>query len=128
MKLTMRLMLVSILVIFAAPAFSETASHLYKCEQDEDASDAQVLAAASQWLHAARGVKGGKNLEVKIHFPIAAMVGETDFLMVVTTPSLSEWGEFMDHYEGGSMAEADKKFEHIADCPDSALWESIEIK
>ena len=128
MTIMMRLLLVSIWMIFAAPAFAVTASQLYKCTQDEDASDADVLAAASDWMQAAKTVKGGKNLKVFIHFPIAAPVGEIDFLMVVNAPNLMEWGEFMDNYEGSAVAKSDKKFADIADCAESTLWESIKIK
>ena len=128
MKIMMRLLLVSISIIFSAPAFSESASQLYKCEQDEAASDADVLAAASEWMQAAREVKGGKNLTVSIHFPIAAPVGEIDFLLVVNAPSLMEWGEFMDNYEGSAVAKVDKRFAEIADCSESTLWESIKVK
>ena len=128
MKIMMRLLLVSIWMIFSAPAFSETASQVHKCEQDEEASDADVLASASEWMQAAREVKGGKNLTVSIHFPIAAPVGEIDFLLVVNAPSLMEWGEFMDNYEGSAVAKVDKRFAEIADCAESTLWESIKVK
>jgi len=46
-------------------------------------------------------------------------------LYVVTAPSFAEWGAFMDSYEGSAAAKVDNKFAEIADCPDSALWESI---
>jgi hypothetical protein len=128
MKIMMRLLLVSIWMIFSAPAFSETASQLYKCTQDEEASDADVLAAASEWLQATKEVQGGKNLTVSVHFPIAAPVGEIDFLLVVNAPSLMEWGEFMDNYEGSAVAKVDKRFAEIADCAESTLWESVKIK
>ena len=128
MKIMMRLLLASIWMIFSAPAFAETASQLYKCTQDETASDADVLAAASEWLQAAKEGKGGKNLTVSIHVPIAAPVGEIDFLMVVNAPSLMEWGEFMDNYEGSAVAKVDKRFAEIADCAESTLWESVKVK
>ena len=128
MKIMMRLLLVSISMIFSAPAFSETASQLYKCQQDETASDADVLAAASEWIQAAKEVEGGKNLTASIHFPIAAPVGEIDFLMVVNAPSLMEWGQFMDNYHGSAVAKVDKRFAEIADCAESTLWESVKVK
>ena len=43
---------------------------------------------------------------------------------LLKVPSLAEWGAFMDGYEGSAAAAEDQKFVDIADCPDSALWES----
>ena len=115
-------------MIVTAPAWSDTFSYAYKCAQQDAASDEDVMAAASAWLKAAKGVKGGENLEVYVHFPVVAAMGETDFLFVVKAPSLAEWGLFMDNYEGDTLAKEDKQFAEIAACPDSTLFESIQVK
>ena len=128
MKTFIQLIIVSMLMIMTAPAWSDTISYAYKCEQEDEASDQDVMAAASAWLKAAKGVKGGDKLEVYVHFPVVAAMGETDFLFVVKAPSLEEWGVFMDNYEGNALAEEDRKFAEIAACPDSTLFESIQVK
>ena len=128
MNKIMRSVLVSILMIVTAPAWSDTFSYAYKCAQQDAASDEDVMAAASAWLKAAKGVKGGENLEVYVHFPVVAAMGDTDFLFVVKAPSLAEWGLFMDNYEGDTLAKEDKQFAEIAACPDSTLFESIQVK
>lgn len=128
MKTILQVMIISMLMIAASPAWSDTASYAYKCEQQDEASDADVMAAASAWLKAAKAVKGGENLEVYVHFPVVAAMGETDFLLVVKAPSLTEWGVFMDNYEGNALAKEDKKFAEIAACPDSTLFESIQVQ
>ena len=128
MKKVMRFMFVPMLMILAAPAWSDSFSYAYKCEQQEAASDEDVMAAASEWLKAAKEVKGGDKLEVYVHFPVVAAMGETDFLFVVKAPSLAEWGLFMDNYEGNALAKEDRKFAEIAACPDSTLFESIQVK
>jgi hypothetical protein len=126
MNKIMQLMLISILMMVAAPVWAGgSAVAVYTCEQDEEASEADVIAAATAWLQAAKGMKGGENLEVRTMFPVAVTMGESDFLFVVIAPNLAEWGTFMDGYEGSAAAEKDKKFADIADCPDSALWESM---
>ena len=112
----------------ATPAWSATAVMVYTCEQDDDASEADVNAAAAAWLKAAKGMKGGENIEAFTMFPVAVTMGESDFLFVVTAPSLTEWGAFMDGYEGSAAADSDKKYADVADCPNSALWESVTIK
>ena len=124
MKTVIRLILISILMMVAAPAWSAAALAVYTCEQDENASEADINAAANSWLAAANGMKSGANLEVFVMFPVAVTMGESDFLFVVKAPSLAEWGAFMDAYEGSAAADADKTFADLADCPDSALWES----
>ena len=125
MKKIMLLMFVSVLMMVAAPAYSGSAVAVYTCEQGDDASEADVNAAAAGWLKAAKGMKGGENLEVFIMFPMAATMGESDFLFIVTAPSFAEWGAFMDGYEGSAAADSDKKYADVAICPDSALWESV---
>jgi len=127
MNTVIRLILISMLMMVAAPAWSSsTAVAVYSCEQDEDASEADVRAAAAEWLQAAKGMKDGENIEVYTMFPIAVTVGEKDFMFVVTAPTIAEWGTFMDGYEGSAAADADKKYADIADCPDNALWESYQ--
>jgi len=115
-------------MMVAAPAWSATAVAVYTCEQDEDASEADVNEAAADWLKAAKGMKGGENLEVYTMFPMAVTMGESDFMFVVTAPSFAEWGTFMDGYAGSAAAESDKKYADVADCPDSALWESFKAE
>jgi len=125
MNLIMRLMIVSLMMMVAAPAWSGSAVMVYTCEQDDDASEADLNAAAAEWLKAAKTMKGGENLEVYVMFPMAVTMGESDFLFIVTAPSFAEWGTFMDGYEGSAAAESDRKYADIADCPDGALWESV---
>jgi len=126
MKTVIRLILVSVLMMIVAPAWSASAVAVYTCEQSDSASEADVKGAAEEWLAAANGMKGGENISVFVMFPVAATMGESDFLFVVSAPSLAEWGAFMDGYEGSAAAKVDNKFNEIADCPDSALWESVQ--
>ena len=65
-------------------------------------------------------------IKLAIKRPVAVTMGESDFLFIVKAPSFAEWGTFMDGYEGSAAAEADKTYADIADCPDSALWESVQ--
>jgi len=128
MKTIIRLIIVSILMMVAAPAWSGSAVAVYQCEQGDDASEADVLAAVADWLQAAKAMKGGENIDAFVMFPMAATMGEFDMLFIVTAPSFAEWGTFMDGYEGSAAAEADKKYADTAICPDSALWESFRME
>ena len=87
MKTALQLVLISMMMIFANPAWSGSAVAVYTCEQNETASEADVMAAANAWLEAAKGMKGGENLEVRVMFPMAVTMGESDFLFVVLAPT-----------------------------------------
>lgn len=129
MKTIVSLVLISMLMIVAVPAYSGgLATQLFKCEMDDDASEKDVIAFAAKWLKAAKTMKGGENLKAHVFFPVSVNnMGETDMIFAITAPSFAEWGLFWDSYGNSAAAAADKENDLVA-CPDSALWESIEIK
>ena len=123
-----RFLLISVLMIFAAPAYS-SAIQLFNCELNGDATGEDVTVMASKWLKVAKTLKGGENLKIYIRHPVAASSDDIDFIFVLTTPTFAEWGEFTDVYEGSdSITAVDDEFEKIADCADSSVWEGDEIK
>ena len=128
MKTIMRLMLVSLLVVVAAPSYSGEAWQSFTCQVLDETTEDQVLEAAAKWLKAARSMKGGENLKVAVAFPVAAQMGETDFRMLLTAPSIQEWGTFWDGYGGSPAAKVDDEYKDMLDCPDSRLFEVVEIK
>ena len=91
MKIFTRSILIALLLIVAAPAFSSPgmqAIQIFVCEFNDDATDDQVIAMASAWLKAANTMPGGKNMDAYIRFPIAeGPQGEGDFRFVIATPS-----------------------------------------
>jgi hypothetical protein len=121
-------MMIVALLAFAAPAYSGSAMQIFLCTQDDETTDEQVDEIAAAWLKAAKGMKGGENLQGYLRFPISADIGEYDFAFVLVAPSFAEWGAFTDAYEGSPAEEVDDKFEEIADCEKSTLWESFEVK
>ena len=128
MKTMTRFLLISVLMIFAAPAYSD-AIQLFNCELNGDATTEDALAMSSKWLKVAKTLNGGENLKVYIRHPVAASSDDIDFIFVLTTPTFAEWGEFTDAYEGSDqITAADNEFEKIADCADSSVWEGDEIK
>lgn len=129
MKKLLSIAIISILMMVAGSAWAATgAVAVYTCSQADSASEDDVDDAAEAWLAAAKKVKGGDQLEVVIMYPLAATMGDSDFLLLVKAPSITAWGIFMDHYEGDALADEDKKFADVAACPDSALWEWAKIK
>ena len=102
---------------------------MWRCELDDDATEAQVMKGAQEWLAAAKTMKGGQNLEAYVNFPIAVnATGEMDLVFTLVAPSFSEWGEFWDGYGDSPAEEVDEKNDEFVICPDSALWESSKVK
>jgi hypothetical protein len=129
MNIIVRLMLVSMLMLVAAPTFAAEATQMWKCEMDDDASEADVTAGAAKWLQAAKTMEGGKNLQASVLFPVAVnATGEVDAFFIVVAPTFEEWGKFWDNYTGSPAEKVDIENQEMVVCPDSALWESIKIK
>jgi hypothetical protein len=123
MKIIVGLMLVFMLMIVAAPAYSAEVVQIYNCEQDENATDGAIKAVATEWLEAAKKMKGGEQLEVYVRFPIVGHMGEKDFTFVLRAPSLEQWSIFTSGYKGSALEEIDDRLDELCDCPDSSLWE-----
>ena len=88
MKTITRSILVSLLLMIAAPAYSDS-SHvlqIFRCEfNDEKTTEAEVLELAATWLKAAKQMKGGENMKLVIRFPIAVGAGGVgDFTWVLS--------------------------------------------
>ena len=120
-----------LMVTAAAPAYSGEAVHIFRCEQENTASEEDIMALAQEWLAAARKTKGGEGLQTQIYFPVAVnATNEVDFLWVVTAPSFEKWGVFWDNYSDSPVSAVDQGMDSKAVCPDSAVWEveRIEVK
>ena len=119
----------SVMMIGAAPAFSAQATQIFSCEQDDDTSEADLRAQAQEWLTAARKMKGGAEIDAYLYFPVAVnSLRESDFFFVIVAPSFEQWGVFWDGYEGSPAAAVDAKNQNSGTvCPNSAVWESEKI-
>jgi hypothetical protein len=123
MNTIVRLMLVFMLMIVAAPAYAAEVVQIYNCETLEGATDEAIKALAAEWFKAAKKMKGGERLEVYVRHPIVGQMGEKDFTFVIRAPSLEEWGLFTSGYEGSALEIIDDKLDELCDCPGSTLWE-----
>ena len=129
LMLVCMLILGSMLMIKAAPAYAAEAMQMWKCELEGDTTEEEVIAIAQEWLKAAKTMAGGKGLEANVYFPVAVNVtGKTDVLFVIHASSFVEWGKFWDNYSGSPAAELEQGHQAKIVCPDSALWESVKIK
>jgi hypothetical protein len=124
-----RWMAVAVIMIAVAPAFAGgKATQMWKGELHDDATEDQVMKGAQKWLASARTMKGGKNLDAYVHFPVAVnAMGEHDAVFVVTAPTFKEWGKFWDGYKGSPAAKIDKANDEFVIAPDSGLWECVKV-
>ena len=127
MKIFVTMIIVSMLMIFAAPAWSAAVIHVVQCQQG-DISDEQLDAVAKDWLKTARSIKGGENLQLRMNFPVAAKVDDIDVVMLIIAPSFAEWGEFMDNYSGTEAEAMDEKHEGELSCGNGTLWETVLVE
>jgi len=127
MKTFVQLALLSLLVFATAPAYAGQAVHIFACEVKDEVTEEKMEAAASAWLKAAKTMKGGENLQAYLHHPVAAKMDKGDVLFVIVAPSLAEWGMFWDGYKGSAADKLDQTDDDIA-CPDSALFEAVQVK
>jgi hypothetical protein len=127
MKTLIHLMIVSMLMVIASPAYAD-AIQIFNCEYEGDATEGDVFAMAGKWLAAAKTIKGGEDIKIVIRFPVAASVDDIDFKFVIVTPDFAQWGVFTDNYEASKLQEIDDELFKVADCNDSSLWEGEVIK
>ena len=128
----MRTWITALAIATALLAWSGTAqadaTQMWRCEMDDDATEEGVREQAQNWLKAARKMEGGDQLKAYVYFPVAVnATGQTDMMFVVVAPSFQEWGKFWDGYANSPVDQADRQNQAVV-CPDSAVWESIEVK
>ena len=116
-------MLVFMLVIVAAPAYSNEVIQIYECQMLEGATDDDIRAVSAEWLKAAKKMKGGEQLVAHVRYPIVGKLAESDFSFILSVPSLEEWSAFTSGYEGSELEIIDDKMDKFCDCPNSSLWE-----
>jgi hypothetical protein len=113
----------------AAQANPNQVMHIYKCNVIEGKTDAQVVEGARLYLNALRQLDGGKELKMKLLWPVAVNnLGEIDFHVVLISPSFAEWGRMWDAYKDETAAAKFEDLQGTADCNDSAVWESEDVE
>jgi hypothetical protein len=121
-------MVVATFALGATPAFSDSVFEAMQCKLVGDKTEDDVIAGAGKWLAAARTMKGGEDLRLSIHFPVAGGHPETDFIFVLRAPSFETWGRFWDGYPGSPADKLDGKATGITECASGRLYGGVEIK
>jgi hypothetical protein len=101
---------------------------VWDCKLQEGKTNANLEAASSVWLAAAKKLPGNDKLEAWHNFPVAANAGDGDFSFVTITPDFKAWGEATEAYPGSSTDKADQAWAEVASCSGSSLWSSEQVK
>ena len=103
--------------------------HVFSCEMVPGVTEEQIDTIAQQKLKALRLMPGAEKAQVHVLWPTAVTsLGSTDFQIVWTFPSYSDWGKFWDAYSDASpLAKADDATEGKVECPNSVIWEAHRI-
>ncbi len=121
-------MVVATFAFGATPAFSDQVFEAMQCKLMGDNTEDDVIAGAQKWLAAARTMKGGEDLKLSIHFPVAGGHPDSDFVFVLRAPDFETWGRFWDGYPDSPADELDGKATSITECASGRLYGGVEIK
>ena len=118
----------SVMFLFTAPAYADSIVQLWSCKLNDGKTEADVVAASSVWLKAAKTNEGGEDIEAFVDFPIAADAGDGDFTFVLVVADTKTWGVFNNDYLDSPAGEAEEAWGEVATCSASSLWASVEIE
>ncbi len=81
-----------------------------------------MMKASSAWLKVVKSLKGGKDVELFLEFPVVANTDDGTFNFVVVAdeldPVVKTWG----------LKATEDKWWEFAVCTGSSLWHSVKIK
>ena len=127
-KVTIASLTASLMFLFVAPAYGDSVLQIWKCELNKDKTAADVIAASSVWLEAARKNEGGADIEVSLEFAIVGDTEEDEFFFVLSVADTKIWGVFNHDYFDSPAGGAEEAWAEVATCSDSTLSASVDIE
>jgi hypothetical protein len=124
----LRLIAIAIMLLLTLPAYADSVVQVWNCELNDDKTFKELEAVSQAWLKAARGIKGGEEMEVYLNYAVGADEDADGVLFILVAPSFESWGAFEDRYEDSPAAEADEAFNEVASCSTPSLWGSAKIE
>ena len=117
----------SALLMFAGTTSADGVTHVWACEFDDDTTYDQLVEVTKRWAAEARKIEGAEELEVYLEFPYAGDdIG--DFLFVMSTPTATAWGQFMDGYEGSGVEAIDDEWSELASCDEAVVFRAVSMQ
>ena len=127
-KVTIASLTASVMFLFIAPAYGDSILQIWDCELNDNKTPADVIAASSVWLKAAKNNEGGEDIEVSLEFQIVGDAGDGDFFFVLSVADTKTWGVFNHDYPDSPAGQAEEAWADVATCSESSLSESVDIE
>ena len=127
-KVTIASLTASVMFLFIAPAYGDSVLQIWECELNDNKTAADVIAASSVWLKAAKNNDGGEDIEVSLEFSIVGYAGAADFFFVLSVADTKTWGVFNHDYPDSPAGQADEAWADVATCSESSLSASVDIE
>ena len=127
-KVTIASLTASVMFLFIAPAYGDSILQIWTCELNDNKTQADVIAASSVWLKAAKNNEGGEDIEVSLEFPIVGDAGGGHFFFVFSVADTKTWGVFNHDYPDSPAGQAEEAWADVATCSDSTLSASVDIE
>lgn len=121
-------LIASVMFLFTAPAYADSILQLWSCKLNDGKTGADVVAASSVWLKAAKTNEGGEDIKAFVEFPVVADTEADDFTFVLVVADTKTWGVFNHDYFDSPAGEAEEAWGEVATCSTSSLWASVEIE
>jgi hypothetical protein len=127
-KVTIASLTASVMFLFIAPAYGDSVLQIWKCELNDNKTPADVIAASSVWLKAAKKNEGGEDIKVTVEFPIVGDAGDRDFFFVLSVADTKTWGAFNHDYPDSPAGQAEEAWADVATCSGNNLSASVDIE
>ncbi len=127
-KVTIASLTASVMFLFIAPAYGDSILQIWDCELNDNKTPADVIAASSVWLKAAKNNEGGEDIEVSLEFSIVGDAGGADFYFVLSVADTKTWGVFNHDYPDSPAGQAEEAWADVATCSESSLSASVDIE
>jgi hypothetical protein len=127
-KVTIASLTASVMFLFIAPAYGDSILQIWTCELNDNKTQADVIAASSVWLKAAKNNEGGEDIEVSLEFQIVGDAGDAAFFFVLSVADTKTWGVFNHDYPDSPAGQAEEAWADVATCSESTLSASVDIE
>ena len=127
-KVTIASLTASMMFLFIGPAYGDSVLQIWECEINDGKTGAELIAASSVWLEAARKNEGGADIEVTLEFQIVGDAGDGDFYFVLSIADIKTWGLFNHDYFDSPAGQAEEAWGEVATCSENSLSASVDIE
>ncbi len=127
-KVTIASLTASVMFLFIAPAYGDSILQIWECELNDNKTPADVIAASSVWLKAAKNNEGGEDITVSLEFQIVGDAEDGDFYFVLSVTDTKTWGVFNQDYPDSPAGQAEEAWADVATCSSNTLSASVDIE